>query len=184
MPARVFPAVLFGVLAFTPAVASERCATHDEYASLKVAALQQQMMVAALTCHQARAYNGFVRSYRAELQRSDRTMLGLFVREDGKAGDVEYNAYKTRLANDSMLEKNRRGGFCRAVRSEFAALRHRQSLTEVAFSRATYAHPPFEDCGAGAPAVSAAAAPQALSMHPTKPAAGHKRHRRHGTPLA
>lgn len=180
MPARVLPGILLSIVAFAPAFASDHCATHDEYASLKVAALQQEMMVAALTCHQIGSYNRFVRSYRSDLQRSDHALLGLFVREDGKDGSAAYNAYKTKLANDSMLEKNEHRAFCRDVRRDFAALKHRTSLVDFVSSRATYVRLPFEDCG-GVPAVSAAVAPPVVTVtHAAAPVRRKHRHGHHG----
>ncbi|MBV9331019.1 MAG: hypothetical protein JOZ55_05655 [Alphaproteobacteria bacterium] len=131
--------------------ASEQCVSRDELTPLKVAALQQKLMVAALTCHEIGAYNRFVLSYRPQLQRSDRAMLSVFLRHDGEHGDAQYNAYKTRLANLSMLRENSDSeGFCSEARSAFeSALAHRASLVELVSSQSA-SDMPFDDCTADA----------------------------------
>jgi len=166
-------------MACEPAFASDRCATHDEVATLKVAALQQQMMVAALTCHQTGAYNRFVRTFRPELQRSDHAMLSLFVRKDSSDGDADYNAYKTKLANVSMLKENEEGrSFCRDAKANFAALAHQRSLTDFASSRPVYVSLPFSDCGGGSAAAPASDTP---AMHHAVRAPTRPKHHVHGT---
>lgn len=137
-------------LAAQASQAGERCATRDEYATLKVAAVQQELMVAALTCHDIGAYNRFVISYRRELQRSDHAMLKLFIRrEGGREGDAAYNAYKTRLANLSALANTENGdAFCANAEAEFARLlERREPLAEFALARHVSVSLPFDDCG-------------------------------------
>jgi hypothetical protein len=68
--------------------------------ALKAAAVQQQLMVAALTCHAVPRYNAFVLGYRRQLLASDNTLKAFFVRHGSVA---DYHAYKTRLANNSSL---------------------------------------------------------------------------------
>lgn len=173
-------AILVVALACEPAFASDRCATHDEVATLKVAALQQQMMVAALTCHQTGAYNRFVRSFRPELRRSDHAMLSLFVRKDSSDGDADYNAFKTKLANVSMLKENEEGrSFCREAKANFSALAHQRSLADFASSRPVYVSLPFSDCGGGSAAAPATAS-DARAQHVVR-APARRKHRVHGT---
>jgi hypothetical protein len=83
-------------------LAADICARPDEAMALKTAAVQQQLMVAALTCGDAEAYNSFVLAHRRELQDSDAALQAYFHRA-GRSGDDQYNAYKTALANDSSL---------------------------------------------------------------------------------
>jgi len=131
------------------AMAADRCATPGEIATLRVAALQQQLMVAALTCHEVRAYNRFVIDYRPQLQRSDHAMLALFMRKDGRSGgDAHYNAYKTKLANVSMLQQNAdSGGYCSEARAMFeAAAANRGSLYDFVAAQHVSIRLPFEDC--------------------------------------
>ena len=130
-------------------MAADRCAAPKDYASLKLAALQQQLMVAALTCHETGSYNRFVLGYRSQLQRSDHAMLAFFKKRDGaRAGDAHYNAYKTKLANDAMLQENADSdGYCEAARVAFqAAFQNRGSLNNWVASQRVNAEIPYEDC--------------------------------------
>src|SRR5262249_8507183 len=72
--------------------------------ALKAAALQQRLMVAALSCDAAQAYNNFVTSFQKELQASDRALQNFFRRLSGATGTERYHAYKTHLANTSSME--------------------------------------------------------------------------------
>jgi hypothetical protein len=83
------------------AFANEGCIRHEEMTAVKAAAVQQQLMVAALSCRATSLYNRFVLSYRPELQASDEALKAFFQRRTG--GEAEYNAFKTRLANASSL---------------------------------------------------------------------------------
>jgi hypothetical protein len=141
-------AALATVCASDPVAASGRCATRAEMATLKVAAFQQQLMVAALTCNDLSAYNNFVISYRPELQHSDNAMLHLFLRKDGRIGDAEYNAYKTRLANTSSVQSiGDNDAFCGAAQEIFAALEeHRMPLAEFVWDKPVSVRLPFDGC--------------------------------------
>jgi hypothetical protein len=163
-------AVLIAALAADSAVA-DRCATPSEMASLRVAAFQQQLMVAALTCHRISSYNRFVRAYRPSLINSDRNMLRLFLRLDGTDGDADYNAYKTRLANLAVLRNNASGGgYCREAREDFAAAAsNRRPLADFVATRHLDVRLPYEACDSEAPTVEEA----------TKAPAPRRRHR-HG----
>jgi len=71
--------------------------------ALKTAAIQQQLMVAALYCNEVKLYNRFVVSYQKELQDSDATLKVYFHRANAASGEADYHAYKTRLANGFSL---------------------------------------------------------------------------------
>jgi hypothetical protein len=135
----------------TASLAAATCVTHDEMTTLRIAAFQQQLMVAALTCHDENDYNDFVRSYRPALQRSDRAMLDLFVSQDGVNGDDAYNAYKTRLANLASMRSIQHGErFCREADRQFdRALNDDRPLSELVWSEPVSAHTPFESCDEG-----------------------------------
>jgi hypothetical protein len=146
---RVAAMLVAAAFATEGSMAADRCASSREVATLKVAALQQQLMVAALTCHEIGAYNRFVLSYRPELQRSDREMLDLFQDRDGsRAGDAAYNAFKTRLANLAVLRNNDEDtSFCAQAHAEFrAAAENRAPLAEFVQSVPVSADLPFDDC--------------------------------------
>lgn len=112
------------------AMAATRCVEPQDLTALQIAALQQQLMVAALTCHDVAAYNGFVISHRPELQASDRALLRFF--RNAQKGDDGYNAYKTKLANDSSLRSVRDGRFCPNADAAFSDARaFKGSLAEL-----------------------------------------------------
>jgi hypothetical protein len=142
--------------------------------TLRVAAFQQQLMVAALTCHQIGSYNRFVRAYRPSLLRSDRSMLQLFVRLDGTDGEADYNAYKTRLANLAVLRNNASGGaYCREARADFAAATvNRRPLADFVATRRLNVRLPYEACDGN---TSVASHEEAES--PLTPPSAHRRHR-------
>jgi hypothetical protein len=106
------------------------CASPEEASALKTAVLQQELMVAALQCHESGAYNRFVNTYRPELQSSDATLKTFFVRRGGEHGEAGYDTFKTKAANLSALEQARNAGsFCADAHVLFqAALANRGTL--------------------------------------------------------
>jgi len=120
-----------------PALAAA-CATPGEATALRTAVIQQELMVAALQCHETAAYNRFVMNYRGELQASDATLKSFFVRRGGEHGESGYDTFKTKAANLSALEQARNaGGFCADAHALFAAaFAHQGSLMSFVESRA------------------------------------------------
>jgi hypothetical protein len=82
--------------------AADVCARPSEKLALKTAAMQQELMVAALYCNDIGPYNRFVVSYRRDLQDSDAALLAFFERAR-HGGEADYHAYKTALANNFSL---------------------------------------------------------------------------------
>ncbi|MGH6872162.1 MAG: hypothetical protein ACREHE_11705 [Rhizomicrobium sp.] len=119
------------------AFARETCARPEEALALKTAAVQQELMVAALTCGDTTAYNRFVLSHRSELQDSDAALKGYFHRASAR-GEDNYNAYKTALANNySLASLHGQGEFCREADAVFDAASYSRSLADfVAEQRA------------------------------------------------
>ena len=114
------------LLAFTVSLANPAlaagCATPGDAAALKTAVMQQELMVAALQCHEAGAYNRFVLTYRDELQASDATLKSFFVRRGGEHGEAGYDTFKTKAANLSALEQARDAhAFCADAHALYAA---------------------------------------------------------------
>ncbi len=109
------PAVALATIAMVgQSLAADMCAKPEEAMALKAAALQQELMVAALTCDDVGPYNHFVVSYQRELQQSDAALLTYFQRTS--AGAEKYNAYKTALANNFSLASLRgKQEFCGAA---------------------------------------------------------------------
>jgi len=79
--------------------AAAPCARPQELEALKAAAVQQELMVAALSCEATPRYNQFVTTFQAALQASDRALQTLFNRTVGRGGTAAYHAFKTRMAN-------------------------------------------------------------------------------------
>jgi hypothetical protein len=102
------------------AAASGMCPRADEAMALKTAALQQELMVAALYCNDVQPYNRFVVSYQQELQASDAMLMSFFVH--GHGGASAYHAYKTGLANDFSLNGlHGMQAYCSAANAAFNA---------------------------------------------------------------
>jgi hypothetical protein len=110
--------------------AADLCARPDEAMALKTAAVQQELMVAALTCGDADSYNRFVLSHRGALQDSDAALKGYFQRASERRGEDEYNSYKTALANGFSLASLRgQGDFCRTAEAVFEDSQDSRSLS-------------------------------------------------------
>jgi hypothetical protein len=104
-----------------PALAAD-CASPLEAAALETAVMQQELMVAALQCREASAYNRFVATYRPELQASDAALKAFFVRRGGEHGEAGYDTFKTKAANISALEQARNtNAFCADAHALFSA---------------------------------------------------------------
>jgi len=102
------------------AATASGCARPADLNALRTAAMQQRLMVAALSCGEAQSYNSFVRSYQPELQASDKNLQNYFRRVNGKTGTADYHAYKTRLANSSsMAVINDMTGYCASAKASF-----------------------------------------------------------------
>ncbi|HEY2011005.1 MAG TPA: hypothetical protein VGH23_18595 [Rhizomicrobium sp.] len=125
-----------GISLAEPALAAG-CANPAEAAALKTAVMQQELMVAALQCHETSAYNRFVIAYRPELQDSDAALKAFFVRRGGEHGEAGYDTFKTKAANLSALEQARdANAFCADAHALFqAALANRGSLMSFVESR-------------------------------------------------
>jgi hypothetical protein len=96
------------------------CTPAKDAMALKTAALQQELMVAALYCNDVGPYNQFVTSHQLELQSSDATLMHYFTH--GHGGASAYHAYKTGLANDfSLTGLHGMPAFCAAANASFDA---------------------------------------------------------------
>ena len=121
-------AALLSATLLTTTTAAAQCVGREDLAVLRTAALQQELMVAALTCHDVSRYNHFVLSHRAELIDSDARLKEYF-REHG--GEARYHTYKTELANMASLRSIRRGdAFCAHAETMFDLSSGRASLAD------------------------------------------------------
>jgi hypothetical protein len=99
--------------------------------AMRVAALQQELMVAALTCHAAQPYNAFVISYQDELQASDSELKAHFT--SARAGGIaDYHAFKTRLANQDSIRSIRDSNYCYEADAAFRTAEYSRSLANAA----------------------------------------------------
>jgi hypothetical protein len=125
------------------------CARPEELSAVKVAAIQQRLMVAALSCNAAPLYNNFVTTYQKDLQASDRNLESFFRRLHGKTGTEDYHAFKTHLANASSMQSIRDiTGYCSSAKEMFdvALDPGRSTLTVFAASQKTMADDAFSPC--------------------------------------
>ncbi len=139
--------ISFSLLSAAAAQAASPCTTANEWAALRSAAVQQELMVAGLTCQSIASYNRFVVGYRAELQASDADLKAYFIKRDGRRGEAAYDTFKTKLANlSSLSEISNTSGYCAAMRIAFDQA-GRQSLAEfVAGQRLMIALPEQQLC--------------------------------------
>ncbi|HEY6578196.1 MAG TPA: hypothetical protein VIY09_02655 [Rhizomicrobium sp.] len=100
-----------------------RCARPDEVTAIQAAMIQQELMVAALTCNDIEHFNAFQTSYGPELRTSDARLERMFRRLYGAArGEAEYHAFKTRLANHSSMRSIRNNSdYCHEASLVFGA---------------------------------------------------------------
>jgi hypothetical protein len=92
------------------------CASAPELKVLQSTALQQQLMVAALTCQMRGDYDRFVAAYRDGLIQSDAALKAFFA---ARPRGEDYHAYKTRIANAASLRSVRDPQFCASARKVF-----------------------------------------------------------------
>ncbi|HSM96548.1 MAG TPA: hypothetical protein VLT91_10920, partial [Rhizomicrobium sp.] len=122
---KIAAAALAGVAMTTQAFAAGVCSRASETAGIKAEILQQQLMVAAYSCHMEGAYNAFVVNYRPELIASDGAAQSLFRRASARGTD-EYQTFKTQMANDFSMDYQNQDDFCDNAQSMFqTAAEHR-----------------------------------------------------------
>ena len=127
--------------------ASAECASASDRAALRTAAMQQQMMVAALKCERINEYNRFVLSHQPELIGSDRALEAYFQRGDKARGTATYNKYKTELANGASLRSSQDpDGFCAAADRAFDIALQPMSLAEIVTNVDVAADRSIESC--------------------------------------
>ncbi|HEY4116010.1 MAG TPA: hypothetical protein VGM17_18280 [Rhizomicrobium sp.] len=124
--------VAVALLAMT-AQAFAGCTKADDGMAMRVAALQQELMVAALTCRAIPRYNEFVTSYRRELRASDDALKAHF--EHARAGGIaDYHAFKTRLANQDSIRSIHDANYCYEADAAFQTAQGSRSLATVVTS--------------------------------------------------
>ena len=112
--------------------AAPYCARPQDAMAVRVAALQQQLMVAAFTCHDISAYNRFVISHQGELQESDKALMDFFLQQNTQTAFGDYNLFKTELANVSSFRSVSDPLFCWRIDANFkVALGRKESLAQL-----------------------------------------------------
>jgi hypothetical protein len=81
------------------------CASPTEKAAFDSRVLQNELMVAALTCGEAARYNVFVTKFQPELTAHGKMVKSYFDRTYGKRGEHELNQFMTRLANAATMRR-------------------------------------------------------------------------------
>jgi hypothetical protein len=135
---------------FANAWAEDFCARAPDLTALQVAAVQQELMVAAFTCNDTGLYNTFVITYRKDLQASDAALQAFFMRKDRASGFAAYHTYKTKLANISSLRSARDGRtYCSLARIAFhAALNEgKKTLAQFVMTQPASFDPNYNSCG-------------------------------------
>lgn len=104
-------------------MAAPRCARPEEVTAIQAAMIQQELMVAALTCNEVPRFNAFQTSYGPELRTSDASLERMFKRlYGGRRGEAEYHSFKTRLANHSSIRSiHDNVDYCREASLVFGA---------------------------------------------------------------
>ena len=118
-----------GIMASTAAEAQSRrlCASVSEIHAIQVAAVQQELTDAALTCGPSAVanFNRFVKTFQGELRKSDNVLLAMFKRmHGGSAGTREHDAFKTRAianAERRRIKPGAHAGFCATAELVFEA---------------------------------------------------------------
>ena len=112
--------------------AAATCARPQDALAVRIAALQQEMMVAAFMCRDVSAYNRFVISHQGELQESDKALMDFFLQQNAGTGSDDYNLFKTELANVSSLRSVSDPQFCRRINANFGvALGRKEPLAQL-----------------------------------------------------
>ncbi len=93
------------VAAGTTAAAKDvaACVSSQEADAMRLRDLQSRLMVAALSCNQQAAYNGFVEKFRPSLTLAGQQIVSYFKRIGG--GEPALNRHLTQLANAAGLAR-------------------------------------------------------------------------------
>jgi hypothetical protein len=144
----VFGLALSSVVA--NATAAEVCATAQDLTAMQVAAVQQKLMVAALSCNDSALYNDFVTAYQRDLLSSDQALQAFFMRLNAETGAADYDTFKTKLANTySIRSSGNSRGYCRTAQTTFKAAlgENRPSLKSFVLSQPMATDARYAVCG-------------------------------------
>ncbi len=133
------------------ALARSSCAKPDEISAIQTAAIQQELMVAALTCNEVTRFNAFQTGFGPELRASDATLARMFRRLYGlRRGEAEYHSFKTKLANQSSIRSiHNNPSYCQEAGAMLASalVANKPALTAfVGATSVTIENKPAEAC--------------------------------------
>ncbi len=108
--------IVLSVLSAQPVRAAlPACASESEKQAMVIRSFQSYLMVAAVACNQASAYNTFMTKNQAMLSAQGNNLKGYFHRVYGR-GDKQLNDFITSLANAwSQIHMSDMGGYCRGT---------------------------------------------------------------------
>jgi hypothetical protein len=132
------------------ATAAEVCATAQDLTAMQVAAVQQKLMVAALSCNDITLYNDFVSAYQSDLFASDQALQAFFLRLNAETGSADYDAFKTKLANSySIRSSGNTRSYCGTAQTTFKAAlaSNRPSLKSFVLSQPMATDARYKVCG-------------------------------------
>jgi hypothetical protein len=132
------------------ATAAEVCATAQDLTAMQVAAVQQKLMVAALSCNDVTLYNDFVSAYQRDLFAADQSLQAFFMRLNAETGAADYDAFKTKLANSySIRSSGNVRSYCGTAQTIFKAAlaSNRPSLKSFVLSQPMATDARYKVCG-------------------------------------
>jgi len=162
--------MLVAMVAGAATAAPLKCAKPDEVTAIQASVIQQQLMVAALTCNQITSFNAFQTGFGTELRGSDGVMEKMFKRIYGTGdGEAAYHAFKTRMANDSSIRSiHDNANYCKEAETVFAAALSPAKPTLAAFVSAIKVseQSPVDTCDLAAGVQSVSAEPAFIVPKP------------------
>jgi hypothetical protein len=106
------------------AFGAPRCASSDEVTAIQAEVVHELLMNAGLYCGDAgrNRYNAYQSRYIPERLRTSATLMRMFKRLNGRAGEPEYHAFTTRVANNySIRAIHDNAEFCHTANIVFDA---------------------------------------------------------------
>jgi hypothetical protein len=136
------------------------CAKPEEMSAIQTSAIQQELMVAALTCNEVARFNAFQTGFGSELRIEDAILAHMFKRLYGaRRGEAAYHAFKTKLANDSSMRSiHDNPGYCHEADSLLSTALAPAKPALIAFvnsATVVLAQSPAQACTMRADAVTA-----------------------------
>jgi hypothetical protein len=142
--------------------AAAPCARPIEMQAIRTAAIQQELMVAALSCDAVPRYNQFVTHFQGDLQAADRALQAFFRRMNARTGTADYHAFKTRMANASSRKSIAHiTNFCDGAEALFVTALDTGPVTLATFvsAQSGFGGDAFSACDPNAPVIAYEAPP-------------------------